>query len=78
MAKKLIRYYLHGDEKEGVAGQYYCRSCDLFQDEQHFHSAHPNQNDFEVFSLSYRRFKKKCKEDPKALHRPAKVSNLFE
>ena len=68
-----LRYYLHGDRKENSPNLYYCRRCDCFEPEKHFHEDHPNGRvtDFELL-LQTR------KELNKGRSRPKKAENLFD
>ena len=71
------RYYLHGDQKEGAPTLFFCRKCDRFQPEEHFHDAHPNLNDYELFLQTRKELD--ARADSKGrVPRPNGATNLFD
>ena len=78
MATKL-RYYIHGDEKEGNPELYFCAGCDLFVEQGHFYAEDrlcKTKNDFERYSWSLKRLKLSLKGGRK-FHRPNNPPNLW-
>lgn len=69
----VLRYYLHGDQKEGDSTLFYCRRCDCFHLESHFHEEHLNSqvSDFELLLQTK-------KELTKDRSRPKHPENLFD
>jgi hypothetical protein len=70
-----LRYYLHGDQKEGDPNLFFCRRCDLFKPEKHFHEEHLNSpaTDFELLLQT-----KKELTGQSGRSRPSKAGNLFD
>ena len=44
------RHYVHGDQKEGEVGSYYCRRCRSFYDGEHFEAEHPGEAEENYFN----------------------------
>ena len=75
----LERYYVHGDQVEGKPDEYYCRSCDAFTEESHFH-VHYDQanriNNCDKYNQGLKNLKEYLKRA--GYRRPNNPPNLFD
>jgi len=71
------RHYLHGDEKEGEKGIYFCAACDLFFNTDQFYSDCIETNGYERYQRSLKHWNKLKKQGTKH-QRPENPENLFK
>jgi hypothetical protein len=70
------RYYVHGDRSEENPEQYYCKACDVFFEESHFHNQCHCKDHFDRYKISLKAFNALIKNGS-AFKRPSRPDNLF-
>jgi uncharacterized protein YozE (UPF0346 family) len=71
------RYYLHGDEHESEAGRYYCASCDLFFNPEHFDEPRHQENAEPKFRATQETLSVLTKQKGARYSRPNDAPNIL-
>jgi uncharacterized protein YozE (UPF0346 family) len=71
-----VRHYVHGDQIEGVVGQYLCVQCDMLVDASHFRTEHPGETEDRYFG-SLRNWQKRSAQAKIKMRRAVNVVNIL-
>lgn len=70
------RFYVHGDEHEDLPGKFYCASCELFTNKEHFNIFKHAKPHLERYHICMLKLDTKIKGSKKH-RRPTNPHNLF-
>lgn len=81
-AKKAVRtrYYVHGDQTEFDPKLFYCQTCDLFCEREHFREdnhSHMRRSHYEFYLFCKERFRNAPKRFRDSYYRPEDARNIL-